>query len=144
MHTIYMHSVNPVGRPPVVTKIIVQKIEQALRDGFSIEKTCYLSGISRSTFYDHLHSDPDFSDKIQLAQAWATERAKQVVIKEIGKGNLKAAQWWLERKARQEFSTNPLPVIKEEVENDFVAKYFDGNNERMLDWLGATIKALRQ
>ena len=79
-----------------------------------------------------------------LAQAWATERAKQVVIKEIDKGNLKAAQWWLERKAKQEFSTNPLTVINEEVENDFVAKYFDGNNERMLDWLEATIKALRQ
>ena len=139
-----MGNVTHVGRPSTITKLTVHKLEQALKDGFTVERACYLSGISRSTFYAHLQSDPTFSDKIQLAQAWATERAKQVVIKEIDKGNLKAAQWWLERKARQEFSTNPLTVINEEVENDFVAKYFDGNNERMLDWLEATIKALRQ
>jgi len=133
-----------MSRPTIINSSTVHKLEQALKEGFTVERTCYLSGVSRSTFYAHLQSDRDFSDKIQLAQAWATERAKQVVIKEIAKGNLKAAQWWLERKARQEFSTNPLTVINEEVENDFVAKYFDGNNERMLDWLGATIKALRQ
>ena len=106
--------VKKLGRPTVITKATVQKLEQAFRDGFTIERACQLSCISRSTFYDHLRSDPDFSDKISLAQTWATERAKQVVIKEIDKGNLKAAQWWLERKSRAEFAFNEQPVQENE------------------------------
>ena len=133
-----------VGRPSAITKLTVQKLEQALRDGFSIERACHLSGISRSTLYVYLQSNPEFSDKMLLAQEWATERAKQVVIHEIDKGNVKVAQWWLERKAGQEFSTNPLPYADEESENNFVAKYFDGDNEKMLDWLENSVKTLRQ
>lgn len=133
-----------MGRPTIINKTTVLKLEQAFKDGFTVERACYLSDIGRSTFYAHLQSDSDFSDKMQLAQAWAIERAKQVVIREIDKGNLKAAQWWLERKARQEFSANPLPIINEETENDFVAQYFDGDNDKMLDWIENTVKSLRQ
>ena len=43
-----------MGRPTVVTKATVSKLEQALRDGFSIEMACYVSGISRSACYDQV------------------------------------------------------------------------------------------
>jgi hypothetical protein len=94
------------GRPTVITQSTVQKLEQALKDGISIDMACCVSGISRSTYYNHLDADNEFMDKMTLAQAHATERAKQVVIQAIDKGNVKVAQWWLERKLRTEFSTN--------------------------------------
>ena len=97
---------SPTGRPTVITKTTVQKLEEALRDGFSVAMACHLSGISRSSYYDHLSRSPDFSDKMELAQSWATERAKQVVVQEISKGSLKAAQWWLERRNKAEFAIN--------------------------------------
>ena len=143
-HTIYMDEPKSVGRPSAITKLTVQKLEQALKEGFSIERACHLSGIGRSTFYVNLQSNSKFSDKMLLAQEWATERAKQVIIHELDKGNVKVAQWWLERKARQEFSTNPLPYCKEEAEDSFVIQYFDGDNEKMLDWLESAVKTLRQ
>ncbi len=90
-----------------MTKATVQKLEQALMDGFSVGMACHVSGISRSTYYEHLGSNPDFSDKMELAQEWPTQRAKQVIIQAIDKGDLKAAQFWLERKARAEFAANP-------------------------------------
>ena len=103
------------GRPTVITKDVVQKLEQALREGFSVDMACHVSGISRSTYYDHINSDPAFSYKMELAQDWVTQRAKQVVAKAIDTGDLKAAQWWLERKARSEFSNptiqKPEPTI---------------------------------
>jgi hypothetical protein len=99
------------GRPPVINKVIVQKLEVAFRDGFSVAKACTLSGISRSTYYEHLKRNADFSDKMVLAQAWVTELAKQVVVAEIKAGNLPAAKWWLERKAKEEFGPNAAIVV---------------------------------
>lgn len=135
---------NNTGRPTVITKPIVLKLEQALKDGFSIEMACHVSGISRSTYYAHLQTDTDFMNKMELAQTWATELAKKVVVKEIGKGNLKAAQWWLERKLRAEFSLNPPPFAQVSDDSDFVDQYFDGNQERFLDFMSQTIEAMRE
>ncbi|HEY4963568.1 MAG TPA: hypothetical protein VIH90_02620 [Candidatus Saccharimonadales bacterium] len=137
-------SIKQVGRPTVITKITVQKLEQALRDGFTVERACSLSGISRSTYYAHLHTDTTFMNKMELSQSWATERAKQVVIQEINKGNLKASQWWLERKLRAEFSLNPPPITPQDDGNEFVNQYFDGNQEKFLNFMSKTIEAMRE
>lgn len=91
----------------MITAATVQKLETALRDGFSIDMACHVSGVGRSTYYQHLQSDPDFTDKMALAQDWITQRAKQVVAQAIDKGDLKMATWWLERRARAEFAANP-------------------------------------
>lgn len=90
-----------------MTNATVQKLEQALQDGFSVEMACHVSGISRSTYYEHLGSNPDFSHKMELAKDWTMQRAKQVVAQAIDKGDLKMATWWLERRARAEFAANP-------------------------------------
>lgn len=90
-----------------MTKETVQKLEEALRQGFSIEMACHLSDISRSTYYAHTVRDMDFSHKMELAQDWVTQRVKQVVAQAIEAGDVKTAQWWLERKARAEFANNP-------------------------------------
>jgi len=103
------------GRPTVMTQNTVQKLEEALKEGFSVDMACHVSGISRSTYYDHINSNSSFSYKMELAQDWVTQRAKQVVANAIDSGDLKAAQWWLERKARSEFSNptaqKPEPTI---------------------------------
>jgi hypothetical protein len=122
-----------------MTEATVQKLEQALCDGFSVERACYLSGIGRSTFYDHFNSDLEFADKMSLAQEWATERAKQVVIQAIDDGNLKAAQWWLERKANKEFgaklASEPQP------ESDIFTKR---TADEVYDLMERSIKALNE
>ena len=92
-----------VGRPTVIDDATVQKLEAAFRDGFSVTTACHLSGISRSTFYDHCDTDQEFSDKMDIAKEWVTEQAKKVVVQSINKGDLPTAKWWLERRARNEF-----------------------------------------
>jgi len=93
-----------VGRPTVIDSATVQKLEAAFRDGFSVSAACYLSGISRSTYYDHCEHNEDFSDKMNVAKQWVTEQAKKVVVQAINKGDLPTAKWWLERRAKDEFS----------------------------------------
>jgi hypothetical protein len=98
---------NPTGRPTVMTNATVQKLEAALRDGFNVEMACHVSGVGRSTYYQHLQSNPDFADKMALAHDWTTQRAKQVIGTAINNGDLPTAKWWLERKLRAEFAANP-------------------------------------
>jgi len=120
-----------------MTKATVQKLEAALRDGFSVEMACHVSDISRSTYYAHLESNPDFSHKMELAQDWTTQRAKQVVARAIDNNDLKAAQWWLERRARAEFAANPpsAPEPKPQL-------FGEGNSEKLCALLADTIVAL--
>lgn len=131
------------GRPTVMTKATVQKLEQALRDGFSVDMACYTSGVSRSTYYNHLTSNPEFMYKMTLAQSYPTERAKQVVVQAIDKGDLKMATWWLERKLRAEFSINqPLNVQQAPV--NMADQYFGGDQDKFLGFLSDTIVALQE
>ena len=96
------------GRPTVITQYAVQKLEQAFKHGFSVSTACLYAGISRSVYYQHASNDPDFLDRMQLAQAWVTMRAKLVVVKAINENSLPAAKWWLEHKARDEFGPNAI------------------------------------
>jgi len=127
------------GRPTVMTEATVQKLEQALREGFSVDMTCHLSGISRSTYYAHIDRDAAFSHKMELAQDWVTQRAKQVVAQAIDSGDLKAAQWWLERKSRAEFATNPPEHPTQQ--SDPFQKW---NKEEFYDLINRSIKALEE
>ena len=128
---------NDIGRPTVMTKATIQKLEQALRDGFNVDVACYVSGVGRSTYYQHLQSDPDFADKMALAQDWTTQRAKQVVAQAIGNGDLKAAQWWLERRARADFAVNP-PLVPESK----AILFGDGDNTKLIELLADTLVSL--
>jgi len=120
-----------------MTAATVQKLETVLREGFNIEMACHVSGVGRSTYYQHLQSNPDFADKMELAQDWITQRAKQVVAQAVNNGDLKAAQWWLERRARADFAANPPPVPESE------RPYFsEGDNDKFLQMLANTAATL--
>lgn len=94
------------GRPTVLTEDAVRKLEAALCAGYSVNAACYFSGISKSVFYEHKALDKDFSEKIRLAEEFSTYKARLVVVNAINEGNIKAAMWYLERKARLEFAPN--------------------------------------
>jgi hypothetical protein len=135
----------PNGRPTVINEVTVQKLEQALRDGFSVEMACYVSGISRSTYYAHLQTNIEFMNKMELAQDWATQRAKQVVIKAIDKGDLKAAQWWLERKSRAEFSNNIVKgTDRSEDVGSITDQYYGGDEKKMVEHMIKTLEAISE
>ncbi len=100
---------NTGGRPTVITQVTIQKLEDAFRAGFTVSEACSVSGISRAAYYDHKASDNGFSDKMDRARAWVTLQAKYVVVQAItADHNVSHAKWWLERKSRNEFGTNPV------------------------------------
>ncbi len=98
-----------MGRPIAMTDRVLEKLESSLCAGYSVTTACYFAGVSTSTYYEYKALDKEFSDKVTRASEWATFRARQVILQEIEKGNLKAAMYWLERKSRAEFAP-PKPM----------------------------------
>lgn len=84
---------------------IVGMIIEVLKDGGSITEACRIAGIHRDTFYDWKNKDKDFSDKVEYAENYMNEIAKGVIVRSIKEWSSKDAKWWLERKAKNEFST---------------------------------------
>jgi len=94
-----------IGRPSIINEDTVRKLEASLASGFGVSAACYYSGVSRSTYYEYLATNKDFSDKMRMAEEWSTFRARQVILQAIDGGDIKAAQWWLERKSKAEFAS---------------------------------------
>ena len=94
-------------RPTTITPDTVRKLEQAFRDGLNVSQACLTSGVGRTAYYEHFNADEEFANKMTLAQQYVTIKAKRLVVQEINDGNLGAAKWWLEHKARDEFGNQP-------------------------------------
>lgn len=94
------------GRPSVINEDILRKLEIFIASGMGVSASCYMAGISTSTFYEHRAMDKEFRDRMRMADEWATFRARQVVLQAIDNGDVASARWYLERKARYEFSAS--------------------------------------
>lgn len=131
------------GRPTVITEVTVRKLEQALQDGLSVSEACFVSGIGRTTYYEHKANDMDFANKMELAKQWVTIKAKKTVVHAIDGGNITAARWWLEHKARNEFGLHPVD------EDSEWGKQTEANAQndkllQILESMGAIAKEARQ
>lgn len=107
-----------VGRPRVIDESDVRKLVVLFKQGHTIATACRLSGIPRSTYYDELTRNEEFSDRIQAAQELTTAYATEVVVRSIRHFNVQTAKWWLERQDRLKFNaqrTAEYRIIKKTV-----------------------------
>lgn len=94
------------GRPSVVNEDMLRKLEVFIASGMSVSASCYMAGLSKSTYYEHKELDKEFADRMRMAEEWATFRARQIILQAIDNGDTACARWYLERKARFEFAPN--------------------------------------
>lgn len=93
------------GRPTVVTSEVLGKLEQAFMWGCSNREACLYADISESTLYDYKAANPAFSEKIEKLKDNPKLKARMIVNKKLDDYDGETAKWYLERKARNEFST---------------------------------------
>lgn len=113
-----------MARPTDYSIALVEKLEDAFRDGSSITEACELAGIDRQTYYNWLKDKEGFSAKMEDAQNWVNEIARAVVAQRITrKKDPETAKWWLERRVKDKFSQRsevtgkdgeqlPTPIIQ--------------------------------
>lgn len=101
-----------VGRPTKITPNVLAKLREAFLFGATKLEACAYSEIAPSTLYEYIKINPEFSDTIAEWQEYPILKAKKTIVDSLD--NAKDAQWYLERKRKDEFSTK--------IENDIRVK----------------------
>lgn len=97
-----MATKNPVGRPSVMTDIVLSKLEEAFAYGASDSEACFYANISHQTLYDYQKKHPEFIERKEALKEQPILQARETVVKSLT--DPKNAQWYLERKRKAEFS----------------------------------------
>ena len=100
----------PAGRPTVMTPEVVNKLEQAFSMGCSDLEACLFADISKQALYDYQDKHPEFADRKAMLKQKMIFKARSVIAEALNNKDKNTAQWLLERKVKDEFSTK--------VEND--------------------------
>lgn len=101
---------NAVGRPRAITPKKLEKLEEAFKLGCTNTEACFYADVAESTFYDFLKEYPEYSDKIKMWKEYQKIQARLAVHQALKRGDKDMAKWYLERKAKDEFS------IKQEID----------------------------
>ena len=105
-----------VGRPTVITKAVVGKLEEAFTFDCNVEEACFYAGIHRDTYYTYCKEFPEFSDRITLLRNSVNLALRITLIKgALEDPNL--ALKYLERKRPQEFSLRSQVALSGEINN---------------------------
>jgi type IV pilus biogenesis protein CpaD/CtpE len=91
-----------MGRPEVIQQEILLLLKQAFAIGCSDEEACAYAKIPTSTFYDYQKRHPEFSEEKDRLKQEPILKAKHTIVKSLT--DVKDAQWYLERKKKDEFS----------------------------------------
>lgn len=119
-----------VGRPQVMTEDTIRILEKAFGNGATDLEACFLAKISKSTLYDYQKEHPEFLERKEALKDMIKYQAKRLVKDAIEKGNIEQANWYLERKAKDEgFSTRQeLAGVKDQPIVVQTISYADNNN----------------
>jgi hypothetical protein len=107
------------GRPSILTEAVQNQLKQAFLVGATDDEACLVVGIAPSTLYKFQEKNPSFSEQKRLWKRSPVFRAKATIIRNLD--NVDVAKWYLERRAKDEFSpkqelegiasTTPIEVI---------------------------------
>ena len=99
-----MTDTRPVGRPTVMTKEIIDKLEEAFLYGCTDKEACFLANISQPTLYDYCNLNPEFSERKEQLKDMPKIKARMNINKALDEGDKNLSQWYLERKVKEEFA----------------------------------------
>lgn len=106
---------NDTGRPTSMTPETIDKLEAAFSWGCPDTEACIYAGIGLSTLYEYQKEHPEFTKRKELLKDTPNLKARQVLNAAIRQKDKQAAQWWLERKKKEEFSVRSELVQPEPI-----------------------------
>lgn len=113
---------HPGGRPTVMTKDTLQKLEYAFALGSSDREACFYADIAMATLYTYQEKHPEFTERKAALKERPIFLARETLIKGIQRDPDLALKM-LERKKKSEFSLRqevtgkdgkdlPTPILK--------------------------------
>jgi len=128
---------NPNGRPTVMTPETLERLRSAFAIGCTKKEACAYAKIGKSTLYDYINQNPEFSDEIEELIQTPILKAKQTVTKNLD--DLETAKWYLQRKKKDEFA-NTLVDIKQDNRSVQIVK----NDPRVINTLMKSFESMME
>lgn len=94
-----------VGRPTLMTPETLNKLEQAFSIGASDKEACFIANISHQTLYNYQKDHPEFVERKEALKDMPKYKARKNIVDKINEGDVTTSLWYVERKAKDEFST---------------------------------------
>lgn len=101
------------GRPTKKSDEAVKKLEQALRQDFTVDQACVYAGITNKTFYNWCNEDDEFLRKMNAARQYMNEKAKKTLQNMVDMGHPGASMWFLERRESNRYSKKEVHEVAE-------------------------------
>jgi hypothetical protein len=96
---------NKMGRPPIIDRDTLNKLEQAYANGATDVQACFYAEINPRTLYKYQEKHPDFVHRKEALKQQLGLIAKNKLAARIKEGDVNDAKWYLERRERDLFST---------------------------------------
>ena len=93
------------GRPTAMTEDVLSKLEYGFSRGLSDREASLYAGIAPCILYRYCEEHPEFRERKELLKEQPKMKAKLILSDKLDEGDDKVAEWYLERKAKDEFST---------------------------------------
>lgn len=90
------------GRPTVMTKDVLAKLQDAFLMGCTDEEACLNAGIHPASLYRYQEKNPKFCEQKEVWKQNPFLKARRTIFRSLGKP--RDAQWYMEHKKSDEFS----------------------------------------
>lgn len=110
------------GRPSIMTPKIIDKLREAFMMGCSDREACIYADIANQTLYNYQQEHPEFLEQKTTYKTNPLLKARKTIFDNLGE--VKTAQWYMERKAKKEFS------LEAEIEPDLCLTENTTNEKR--------------
>lgn len=107
---------NGVGRPTIMTKKILAKLEGAFALGHSDAEACIIAEIDKATLYRYCNKHRNFATKKELLKHTPAIKARRNIIEALNNKDIDTSKWYMERKVKEEFSNRQ--EVKDVTEED--------------------------
>lgn len=117
-----------LGRPTVMTPEVIEKIEEELKNGATLQQAAFLADISLKTLYNYFKDYPDYKERCNLLQNLVSYRARKNIKEKIEKGDIETSKYWLDRKDK-EFKPKSDMTSDDEALQPVLVKFLNGDSE---------------
>lgn len=92
------------GKPTKMTPETIAKLEEIFALGGTDTEATFYAGINLETLYAYQRKNPDYVKRKEALKETPVLKARRLVVNSLST-NLSAAQWYLEKKKKDEFSS---------------------------------------
>lgn len=85
------------GRPKTITESVIRKLEEGFSKGLNVSECCLWANVPKSTYYDFLSANPEYSERFEALKSNVRMIAKMNLYDKIQDGDDYNSRWYLER-----------------------------------------------